>query len=530
MADMQSVIDELRRRGSNMLSLDTPKDGDLVDMGMDIGAGFLPYVGTALSARDFERARREGDSLGMGLSAIGMLPFGRGITKGAEYLGVGEKMTKAQREMAEFMAKLGKTPERQEAVIQREADSILPKLEPGKRNEDELRKAARTEAIKKLRWNRYDKPKLEDNYGELERSTYDQVAPQKMRNTAAVVNDRASAAEEFLKQPTEPWVAKEYAFPRASIRDALEGFPGKEQTQFQRYTPTSRTDLSYVDEVYTDPRNRNLIKAQILRGLPLGGESFYASYWPVIQEAEARGIPRAQAEKWIEAVAPGSARNSILNENAVGNMLMSMHSRGIPLSKENVVKEMDAFRAQYGVGLPLMDVHRKGVADVLEGGQSLRAKLLRPISKAEDAPEYKIPTYGVQKTGDFKHSWVGDTHEASGETLASRYHPYFSEAGGFNTSEYGRAENHMNDIARELGIPTGMAQAGRWFGGGELTGLRSPRGDALDLLEKQVAYTMNKTGKEVSPKSVRDYTIELMRNGGVLLPWFQKSDMPDVRF
>lgn len=442
----------------------------------------------------------------------------------------GEKLTKAQREKQEFLSKLGNTSERQETVIQKEADKILPKLIPGKRTEEELRNAARTEALRKLRWNKYDKPNMEQVYGTLDRSRYDDPMPVRKRNTPDVVQQRAQKAEEFLSQPTEPWVAREYAFPRASIRDALEGFPDVSQTRFQRYQPTERSDLSYIDEAYTDPRNRSLIKAQILRGLPLGGQTFYASYWPVVQEAEARGVPRAQIERWIEGVAPGSARNSIINENAVGNMLFNMNARGVPLTKENVAREMDQFRREFGVGLPLMDVHRIGVADVIEGGQSLRAKLLRDQTKAKDATEYKIPTYGVQKAGDFRHSWVGDTHEAAGETIGSRYHPYFAEAGGFNPAEYGRAESHMLDIAKELGIPGGMAQAGRWFGGGELTGLRSPRGDALDILEKQVAYTMKNRGLEVSPQSVRDYTIKLIREGGVLLPWFKKTDMPDYRY
>jgi hypothetical protein len=48
-------------------------------------------------------------------------------------------------------------------------------------------------------------------------------------------------------------------------------------------------------------------------------------------------------------------------------------------------------------------------------------------------------------------------------------HPYFTEQGGFGVNEYGRAEQHMGAIAAEMTLPTGTAQAGRWFGGGELT-------------------------------------------------------------
>ncbi len=87
----QALIDELRRRGSNMVALDTPEDQDLADIALDIGAGFLPVVGTAQAGRDFERARREGDILGMGLSGLGMIPVVGGVTRGINKLRKGKK-------------------------------------------------------------------------------------------------------------------------------------------------------------------------------------------------------------------------------------------------------------------------------------------------------------------------------------------------------------------------------------------------------------------------------------------------------
>lgn len=79
----QDLIDALRNRARKFVSLDTPKDSDLGDMAADIGAGFLPGIGTALSARDFERSRREDDKLGMLLSGIGMVPVLGGVTRAA---------------------------------------------------------------------------------------------------------------------------------------------------------------------------------------------------------------------------------------------------------------------------------------------------------------------------------------------------------------------------------------------------------------------------------------------------------------
>ena len=64
-----------------MVSLDTPQDMTSGETVADIAAGFVPGVGTVQSARDFERARREGDKLGMGLAGVGMIPVVGGMVK-----------------------------------------------------------------------------------------------------------------------------------------------------------------------------------------------------------------------------------------------------------------------------------------------------------------------------------------------------------------------------------------------------------------------------------------------------------------
>lgn len=68
----------------SQVSLDTPEDQDAVDVGNDIAIGFTPGLGTLQAGRDFERSRREGSKLGMGLSALGMIPFFGGATKGVK--------------------------------------------------------------------------------------------------------------------------------------------------------------------------------------------------------------------------------------------------------------------------------------------------------------------------------------------------------------------------------------------------------------------------------------------------------------
>jgi len=409
---------------------------------------------------------------------------------------------------------------------QRLADQIAqanPKLAA-----EDVQKKALQQAQKKLEWERTEKPGIVKSYGALTPTSYSANKLQKMRNTSKVVQNRIDEANRFLDQPTEAWTPPPpelQAFDRSSIKDALAGFPGVQQSTFPRDIP-SRSSTSYVEELYEDPKNRELIKKQIMRGLPLGGETFYASLYPVKQATLEAGMAPDAFERWIHSLAPASARNSIMNEMAVGQFLRDMNAKGIPLTEANVLRGMEDFKNTYGMGLPLMPIHRQGVADVLEGGRNLR-----DMSLANIPTNYKIPTYGTQKAGDFGGSVVLDTHEASGETLGSRYHPYFSEQGGFSNAEYHPGEQGMLSIARELGgLPGGMAQAGRWFGGGELTGLISPRGDALDLLEKQIAYTLHNQGRQANPANIRKEVLDQIRTGeGLILPWWMRGGMPDYR-
>lgn len=386
---------------------------------------------------------------------------------------------------------------------------------------------AQRETERQLQWERQTRPELQKRYGPLSPSQYDQPAPRRLRNLPAAVEQRASRAQEFLSKPTPPWEppkAELQAFDRSLIKDALEGFPGIDQTRFPRYE-APRAQTGYIDEIYDDPRNRELIKQQIKRGLPLGGETFYASLYPMKVAAMERGIPAEKFDRFVYETAPASARNSIMNEMAVGQFMRDMKARGLPLDEDTVKEEMARFKQRYGTGLPLMPVHREGVRTMVESGANMRDLL-----KADIPTNYKIPTYGTQKAGDFGKSMVLDVHEAAGQTQGSRFHPYFTEQGGFGPTEYGLAEGKMLDIAKEVGVPGGMAQAGRWFGGGELTGLKSPRGDALDLLEKQTAYTLQGQGINPTPKAVRDYILKMVETGeGVLMPYFKSSPMPDVR-
>jgi len=74
---------DLRGRYERATSLD-PQEQDLADIVVETGASFIPGVGQALAARDFERARRADDKAGMAMAAASAIPVNRliGALKG----------------------------------------------------------------------------------------------------------------------------------------------------------------------------------------------------------------------------------------------------------------------------------------------------------------------------------------------------------------------------------------------------------------------------------------------------------------
>lgn len=93
-----------------LTSLSTPQDQTLGETAVDIAAGFVPGLGTAQALRDFERARREGDELGMALSGLGALPVVGGVPKVARKIFGGLRgASKAEREALE-RAKMLRAP------------------------------------------------------------------------------------------------------------------------------------------------------------------------------------------------------------------------------------------------------------------------------------------------------------------------------------------------------------------------------------------------------------------------------------
>jgi hypothetical protein len=130
MASMQEYIDELRRRAGVFTSLDNSDESDLADAGIDFAAGFAPGIGTALALRDFERARRDDDKLGMLLSGIGATPGVGGIARGVNMTRMADKMTAAEKAWATRMAKVARNKGVQHREALRNGETIVEEVTP----------------------------------------------------------------------------------------------------------------------------------------------------------------------------------------------------------------------------------------------------------------------------------------------------------------------------------------------------------------------------------------------------------------
>ena len=99
---IKDVPGALRRYMQKSLLLDSPEMTGS-ETAADILLGFVPGVGTAMGGRDFERARRDDDYLGMALGAVGLLPVVGGA---AQLVKKGGKAGKAADVAGYDMAKI----------------------------------------------------------------------------------------------------------------------------------------------------------------------------------------------------------------------------------------------------------------------------------------------------------------------------------------------------------------------------------------------------------------------------------------
>lgn len=334
------------------------------------------------------------------------------------------------------------------------------------------------------------------------------------------VQQRYELANAVLDQPIEQWTPPSYGLLDRSVMSQsgnIGGIPGVTQADINRYVP-ARADLSHIRSL-SNPRNLDIITRSVMRGLDATGGGFYKSYQPMRAALDEANYSPDVFNKGLAATSFASAQNSVALENAIGSLIMRMEQAGIPITKENVLKAHDEFKALTGGGLSMMEGHYAPFAKFLEQG-----------FPSGEKQSQKIASFYQNKTGNFR-PYVFDTHEAAGTSYATPYGPYFWGQGGAKDTEYGALESLLqNRVAAPLNLDPAIAQEGRWFGLGELTGLKTGGGDWLDNYEKQAAWSAQQLGKELTRKEQQKYVADAFAGKERMLPWWSKVEpIPDVR-
>lgn len=331
-----------------------------------------------------------------------------------------------------------------------------------------------------------------------------------LRDSSTAVAERRKLVKEALSRPVEQWVPNDKAsyFDRSLIREAMGGHPGVQQAPLERLQPTNRTNLAPAENLFTKD-NVELIKAQIDRGRKMGGDTYYPSTYPIRARYEELNGP-ITFQDFVRANAATSPQAPLPINIPNATVLMYMKKRGIPTTWENVEKFAKDMKQQHGVGFFL------GPSHVDNWNMADQGKMTGFDS------QQKIASYGTNLEGNFR-PYTLDTHETKGLSQGTAYFPYFDKQKGVSEREYGTIERNAQKIAESLGLDPANAQAARWFGGGELTGLRSPRGDYLNTLEDLVKYNAQQRGWDTSRGAMQGKIDQILSGDEILLPYWKRT-------
>jgi len=112
---------------------------------------------------------------------------------------------------------------------------------------------------------------------------------------------------------------------------------------------------------------------------------------------------------------------------------------------------------------------------------------------------------------------VVDTHESKAVLYPIGMERLIEQLTG---RQYDQVADVYRLLASRLGLPAETVQAGRWLGGGPLTGLKSPRGDYVQGFEDAIFRSARNTGKDMSPAGLRRYRNDVMQGRDFILPYY----------
>jgi hypothetical protein len=335
----------------------------------------------------------------------------------------------------------------------------------------------------------------------------------------AQVQARIVAANQILdadqRQPLDlEAMERTSLFDRKLIEQAMEGHPGVAQVPMVRGKAARASTQGEIDqrvgEIFHEPANRDLLKRQIDRGRGLGGETYYPSSHVVREQLQ----DPEQFRRVIAAHAGTSPQTALPNNFASQSLMTHAMDLGLDPSVDYAaIKKLgDDLAAERGhQKYFLSPSHSQNVGNLLAG-----------TNEAD-----KIGGYYENLSGNFKPG-VLDTHESKGSTIGSKHYPFYERQKGLAENEYGAFEEQYAELGEQLGLSGGTAgvQAPRWFGGGQLTGLKGGTGDWLSTLEHMVLYSSEKLGLSMKRSALQKYADDVLRGKATLVPYYPTKQNP----
>lgn len=326
--------------------------------------------------------------------------------------------------------------------------------------------------------------------------------------------DETEAAVSLLERnrPSGLWAPYERGI---FDRSGVQGEPGFRMLEgVNTMPPASGTPTPMLSELLDNRRLRNVLDRQANLGLGMGGEGFY-NLSPVRQSYGEMGGP-VSFEDFVAASSAGSAQSPVPLELSNASILLYAQQHGISM-REAANRMLQMYPQSQGAWIaPTHDV-------VFQ--RYLQEGIINPPSPASGSR--KIAQYARQKLGESGGPGRGggtiDTHE--GKALLQ---PVGAER--YDVRKTGAEYEQMADVYREggsrLGVPSESYQAGRWIGGGPLTGLVSPMGDYVQHLEDTLLWSAIQMGLPTDPASLRRYWERVAQGQDFILPFHGKKGFP----
>ena len=277
---------------------------------------------------------------------------------------------------------------------------------------------------------------------------------------------------------------------------------------------TGREDpelASLLDNKYL----RDLMDRQVALGLKRGGEGFY-NLRPIANSFEEMSGPNSFRD-FVGAGSAGSIQASLPLEMSNASILLFAKANGIPY--DEAVKELA--KRYPNANAPWASKTHFGKFDQYQNTGSID-----PLGSADGSR--KVPYYFRQKLGestgpDGTMGAVIDTHESKAALFPAGAERYID---GLTGRQYEQVADVYRDAAKRLDLPVETVQAGRWLGGGPLTGLKSPEGDYIQGLEDVLAWSAQNMGRPTDPQSLRRYWQDVVQGRDFILPFYGKGAPP----